>query len=149
MCHFTGADIFSNLKPFTKEAKPTGRILGRGAFSEVEETKVGQKTVAGKKFRLSVVDDSSMRKFSAEILILAQLHHSNIVAFVGVCHLDNEQLPVLLMEHLATNLHSYLLSSSNANLATSKKASILRDVARGLTYLHSKSPPLVHRNLTA
>ena len=111
--------------------------------------KVGQKIVAGKRFRLSVTDDGSMRRFSAELTILAQLHHPNTVAFEGVCHLPNEQLPVLLMERLVTNLHSYLLSTSHANLATFKKASILRDVANGLTYLHSQTPPLVHRDLTA
>ena len=88
MYHFTGPDLFSNLKPFTKDAKPTGRILGRGAFGEVEEMKVGQKTVAGRRFRISVTDDSFMRKFSAERTILAQLrHHPDIVAIEGVCHI--------------------------------------------------------------
>ena len=124
-------------------------ILGRGAFGEVEEMKLGQKIVAGKRFRLSITDDGSMRKFSAELTILAQLCHPNIVSFEGVCHLANEQFPVLLMERLATNLHSYLLDPSHANLATSKKAHILCDIANGLHYLHSLSPPLVHRDLTA
>ena len=111
--------------------------------------KVGQKTVAGKRFRLSVTDDGSRRRFSAEIAILSKLRHPNIVAFEGVCHLANEKLPVLLMERLATNLHSYLLSPFHAKLATSKKAHMLCDIADGLNYLHSLSPPLVHRDLTA
>ena len=111
--------------------------------------KVGQKIVAGKRFRLSVTDDGSMRRFSAELTILAQLRHPNIVAFEGVCHLANEQLPVLLMERLVTNLHSYLLNPFHANLSTSKKAHIVYDIADGLNYLHSLSPPLVHRDLTA
>jgi len=111
--------------------------------------KVGQKLVAGKKFRLSVNDDGTMRKFYTELLTLTQLHHPNIVAFEGVCHLPNEALPVLLMELLVTNLHSYLLHSSHANLGTYKKATILCDIASGLAYLHSLSPPLVHRDLTA
>ena len=149
MYYFTGTDVSNNLKPLTKNAKPTGRILGRGAFGEVEEMEVDQKIVAGKRFRLSVTDDGSMRKFSAELTILAQLRHPNTVAFEGVCHLPNEQLPVLLMERLPTNLHSYLLDPSHANLASPKKAHILHDVADGLNYLHSLSPPLVHRDLTA
>ena len=121
MYYFTGTDVSNNLKPFTKNVKPTGRILGRGAFGEVEEMEVDQKIVAGKRFRLSVTDDGSMGKFSAELIILSQLHHPNIVAFEGVCYLPNEQLPVLLMECLATSLHSYLFDPSHANLATSKK----------------------------
>ena len=60
------------------------------------------------------------------------------------------------MERLAANLHSYLhdpshviLHPSHVNLATPKKAHILKIVVNGLTYLHSQSPPLVHRDLTA
>ena len=111
--------------------------------------RVGQKVVAGKKFRLSINDDGTIRKFSTELLTLAQLRHPNIVAFEGVCHLPNEALPVLLMELLATNLHSYLLNPSHANLGIYRKAAILCDIASGLAYLHSLSPPLVHRDLTA
>ena len=144
-----GTDAFNKLKPITKNGKPTGRILGKGAYGEVEEIMVGQKIVAGKRFRLSVTDDGSMRKFSAELTILAQLHHPNIVPFEGVCHLANEQLPLLLMECLATDLHSYLLKPSHAHLTTSKQGNILYDIANGLNYLHTQSPPLVHRDLTA
>jgi len=115
----------------------------------VEEMRVGQKVVAGKKFRLSINDDGTIRKFSTELLTLAQLRHPNIVAFEGVCHLPNEALPVLLMELLATNLHSYLLHPSHTNLGTYRKATILCDIASGLAYLHSLNPPLVHRDLTA
>ena len=76
-----GPDSFSNLKLITRRAKPTGRILGRGAFGEVEEIIVGQKTVAGKRLRLLVTDDGSMKRFSIELTILAKLRHPNIVAF--------------------------------------------------------------------
>ena len=103
-----------DLKPFANNAKPTGRLLGKGSYGEVEEMRLGQKVVAGKKFRLSINDDGTMRKFSTELLTLAQLRHPNIVALEGVCHLPNEALPVLLMELLATNLHSYLLHPSHA-----------------------------------
>jgi len=142
----TGGSTFNDVKPFTTNAKLTGRVLGKGSYGEVEEMRVGQKVVAGKKFRLSINDDGTMRKFSIELLTLAQLRHPNIVAFEGVCHLPNEALPVLLMELLATNL---LLHPSHANLGTYRKATILCDIASGLAYLHSLSPPLVHRDLTA
>lgn len=110
---------------------------------------LGQKIVAGKKFYLSVTDDGSKRKFLDEVKFLAQLHHPNIVSFEGICHLENEQLPVILMERLDTNLYSYLLDPTHANLTNSRKAHILYDVANGLVYLHGLTPPLVHRDLTA
>ena len=123
--------------------------MGKGSYGEVEEVRVGQKVMAGKKFRLSVNDDGTMRKFSTELLTLAQLHHPNIVAFEGVCRLPNEDLPVLLMELLVKSLYSYLLHPSHASLGTYRKATILCDIASGLAYLHSRSPPLVHRDLTS
>ena len=111
--------------------------------------KVGQKIVAGKRYRLSVNDDGSLKRLSAELHTLAHLRHPNIVAFEGVCYLENEKLPILLMERLATNLHSYIIHPSHAGLITSKKAGILYSVANGLNYLHTLAPPLVHRDLTA
>ena len=111
--------------------------------------RVGQKIVAGKRYRLSVDDDDSLKRFSAELNTLAYLCHPNIVEFEGVCFLENEKLPLLLMECLVTNLHSYLLDSSHANLTTPEKTNILCNIADGLNYLHSLIPPLVHQDLTA
>ena len=116
----------NDLKPFTNNAKPTGRVLEKGSYGEVEEMRVGRKVVAGKKFRLSVNDDGTTRKFTAELLTLAQLHHPNVVAFEGVCRLPNEALPVLLMELLVTNLHSckFPLPGHRISLERSAKAGI-------------------------
>ena len=51
------------------------------------------------------------------------------------------------MERLDTNLHELLETTPNLPLAV--KNSILLDTARGLLYLHSQSPPIIHRDLTA
>ena len=53
------------------------------------------------------------------------------------------------MERMTCSLHSYLLQHENKNLSIKEKASILRDVANGLTYLHDQSPAIIHRDLTA
>jgi serine/threonine protein kinase len=51
------------------------------------------------------------------------------------------------MERLDTNLHDLLETTPNLPLAV--KNSILLDTAQGLLYLHSQSPPIIHRDLTA
>ena len=81
--------------------------------------------------------------------MMTQLHHPNIVQCKGVSLLVDQPLPVLLMERLMSSLHAYLLHSDNSNLPVERKVSILRDTASGLDYLHSHTPAIIHRDLTA
>ena len=68
---------------------------------------------------------------------------------MGVCFLPDEPLPVLLMERMACNLHSYILDPSHFSLPIQTKLSILCDIASGLACLHNHRPPIIHRDLTA
>ena len=47
-----------------------------------------------------------------------------------------------------SNLHAYLLDSTNSNIPIVRKLSILYDVAKGLVYVHSHTPAIIHRYLT-
>ena len=51
------------------------------------------------------------------------------------------------MEKLERNLDHFLETVPNIHIAL--KWSILEDVARGLLYLHSHDPPVIHRDLSA
>ena len=78
---------------------------------------------------------------------MSKLRHPHIVQFLGVCYFPGSTLPSLVMERVETNLHEML--ETTPNLPLDIKRSILLDVARGLLYLHSQSPPIIHRDLTA
>ena len=86
-------------------------------------------------------------RFASECRIMSTLRHPHIVQFLDVCYLPGARLPSLVMERLDTNLHELLETTTNLPLAV--KNSILLDTARGLLYLHSQSPPIIHRDLTA
>ena len=105
--------------------------------------------LAGKVFKSSESKTYSQEKLIKEIDIMVGLHHSNIVNCKGVCFLPTTMLPVLVMEQLATTLHAYLLDPVNSNLSVERKMSFLLDTARGLDYLHSHTPAIIHRDLTA
>ena len=53
------------------------------------------------------------------------------------------------MERMTCNLHHYLTQPENKNCPVCEKASILHDVSNGLNYLHSQTPAIIHRDLTA
>ena len=146
-------DMFeTQFKRYTRKAKPTGEVLGSGTYGRVIELTSGQNTLAGKIFRISAVTQlqAIATKVCGEVITMLQLSHPNIVQCEGVALLpDQSPLPVLLMEKLMTSLHAYLLDPDNSNLPAERKVSFLLDTARGLDYLHSRTPAIIHRDLTA
>ena len=141
-----------------KGAKLTGKELGRGAYGCVEEVQVYGATCAGKRIYETLIDPQNeganrmVMKYYEECRLLSSLNHPNIVQFLGICFLKAQpdyspSLPVLVMERLDRSLDDLLENTPSIHL--SDKCSILQDVARGLDYLHSRSPAVIHRDLTA
>ena len=141
----------AQLKPYTRKATPTGKDLGSGTYGSVIELTSAGETMAGKIFRMSSTaqQQAIANKVCREMIMMAELNHPNIVQCKGVCFHVISHLPVLLMERLMSSLHAYLLHPDNFNLPVERKVSILCDTARGLDYLHSQSPAIIHRDLTA
>ena len=72
-----------------------------------------------------------------------------IVTSLGVYYPPTDQpyrLPVMVMEKMQQSLRG--LVESYDNIPFNVKVSILDEVCLGLRYLHSKNPPIIHRDLT-
>ena len=144
--------LVDQLKQFSTKAKQTGVVLGSGRYGTVIELTSAGETVAGKVFNTTSAAqqlEAVAFKVCGEIITIQQLSHPNIVQCKGVSLLVNYPLPVLLMERLMTSLHAYLLHQDNSNIPVERKVSFLLDIARGLEYLHSRKPAIIHRDLTA
>ena len=108
---------------------------------------------AGKKIHEVLLDVGNVgvkdiaAKYVQECQLMSDLRHPNITLFLGVCFLPNCQLPVLVMERLDGSLDDLLETVPNILLAL--KRSILEDVTSGLLYLHTQTPQIIHRDLTA
>ena len=127
------------------------RELGRGSYAVVLELDYGGLKCAGKKIHdelLKQGDTSyTVRRFKDECRLLSQIRHPNIVQFLGVFFQRDEITPILVMEFLPTNLTSCIEVYST--LPNEISYSILQDVAVGLCYLHSQTPPIIHRDLSS
>ena len=133
-----------------KDIKQTGNHLGRGSFGYVVEVIHAGALCAAKVIHEGLVDaghQEIIKKIQRECHIMSSLRHPNIVQFLGICFFSEGTAPVIVMECLDANLET-LLTQTN-NLSTPAKIKVLLDVAKGLVYLHTLSPPIIHRDLTA
>ena len=142
---------YPELRPFVlSNLRLTGIKIGAGAYSSVEEVAMPGAICAAKKIHDIFLDRSEIpaaeirragAQFVRECQLMSTLRHPNIV-----------------MERLLTSLHDLLdpetdtpppQDAHKAFLPLSLKCSILHNVACGLTYLHERSPPIIHRDLSA
>ena len=128
--------------------------IGSGAYGVVFEVTVdGKKCIAKKLHNILLQeecygqDEFIVRKFSQECRILSQLNHPNVVGFVGVHYGHDRNDISLIMEKLHCDLSDFVKKSPGTPLYD--RLHILYDVSKGLEYLHSRSPSLIHRDLTA
>ena len=145
------------LVPFKlQHVRLTGRRIGSGAYGSVVEGEVPGAMCAVKQIHDIFLDRSKIpemeielasNRFVQECRIMSTLHHPRVVLFLGLCELPNYPLPALVMELLFTSLHGLLETQPDVPLAL--KCSILFDVSGGISYLHTRSPPLAHRDLSA
>ena len=131
--------------------KPT--VLGTGSYAKVVELEVKGKKCAGKQLHSTLLEQIApeekehvLSRFADECKLLQSIQHPNIVEFLGV-YIEKGQVPCLVMECLDSTLAAYLDKQGVPEPPT--YYNILSDVALGLRYLHQKSPPIVHRDLSA
>ena len=151
------------LQPFLLEnVHSTGTVIGEGSYGRVFEVEIPGAVCAAKKMHDLFQDPSRVsregiekttREFVRECQLMSTLRHPHIVQFLGVCFLPGSRMPAMVMEKLLTGLHEILDPEppprTKGYIPLSLKCSILHDVASGLSFLHSHTPPIIHRDLSA
>ena len=113
--------------------------VGAGAFGRVFRAEWLGTVVAIKFF--SHEDPKYKAKFTQEVNLLKSLNHPNIINCYGDCESPaNEQC--MLMEFLPLTLSSAI---SDRDLSDDDIISIMKGIASGMVYLHSKQ--IIHRDL--
>ncbi len=142
-------------KLMIKGVRKLGHKIGEGSFGFIEKLALNVNHFAGKNYYnsslhpagVNVSSDSVMRRYISECQLLSRIHHPNIVEFIGICFCQDDTMPTLIMEIMSCSLES-MISNTDEILLT-VKFHILNETAKGLAFLHSNTPPLVHGDLTS
>ncbi|OWZ24136.1 TKL/DRK protein kinase [Phytophthora megakarya] len=105
----------------------------------------GQNVAVKKLIQKNQAED--VQSFAEEIELSASLVHPNIVEFIGVGWNSLNNL-IMVIEYFPTgNLQTYLHKNADLLSWARDKIHIAIGVAQGLEYLHTRTPPLIHRDL--
>lgn len=77
---------------------------------------------------------------------MQSLRHPNVCLFYGAATRSAEQL-ALIMEYCPNNNLWSLLQNRNIDLNWDQKIELAMGIAKGVHYLHSFNPPVLHRDL--
>ncbi|KAG2633570.1 hypothetical protein PVAP13_2NG262500 [Panicum virgatum] len=121
--------------------------IGAGSFGTVHRADWHGSDVAVKILMEQDFHPERFREFMREVAIMKSLRHPNIVLFMGAVT-EPPNLSIVT-EYLSRGSLYKLLHRSGAKevLDERRRLNMAFDVAKGMNYLHRRSPPVVHRDL--
>ena len=129
--------------------------ISRGAYGSVHCAELDGRPVAVKRIHRLLLEaargqgdfEQVMRDFKRECQLLQKLDHPHVVNFRGAFYDETTDEPMLVMERMTENLREFLERNRN-DLSPQKQLLICLEITRGLRFLHTHEPPIVHRDLT-
>jgi serine/threonine protein kinase len=119
--------------------------IGSGAFGEVYRGRMWGTDVAVKLLPQGSVTDEALESLKAEVTILSQLRHPNVVLYLGACTTPPDIFVVTEWcerGSLQSSLYDHSVPMSVAN-----RLGMAIQTAQGMCYLHSPERKIIHRDL--
>jgi len=139
------------------ESDPTGRfdrsneVLGRGAYKTVWrafDNELGIE-VAWNAIGIESLDQATRQRFLSEIDLLSRLKHPNIIQLLHAWTRKEDGKFVFITELLTSGTLSSYLRRIKGPVQKRVLVNWCKQILTGLEYLHSQSPPVIHRDLKA
>lgn len=121
------------------------KILAGGSSCTVYKGKFRCTPVAIKVMRGTYMGKSLEKEFEREVKAMVTLRHPNLILFMGACQAPQM---IIVSEFCAGgSLFTLLHESKNIVISWKQKLKMIKDVARGMLYLHEATNPILHRDL--
>ena len=144
--------------PYDELDFSAARKIGRGGFGDVVLAVLRGRQVAVKKISSGIPaagtdagvgaesgSSASVRDFKHEARVLCKLRHENIIEFIGSTTARDEFM--IIMEFCSNGSLRNILRDETRPLSSAQVVRWCVETARGLQYLHSREPPVCHRDL--
>eukprot|EP00040_Diaphanoeca_grandis_P021833 m.116568 g.116568 ORF g.116568 m.116568 type:complete len:825 (+) comp28516_c0_seq3:212-2686(+) len=124
-----------------------GVFLGEGQFGRVSKARWCGSEVAVKilEVKAELIDIDS-EDFQKEASAMQALHHPNLVTFYGF-GTTSAGKPFMVTELMNQTLRQCLVSEMGKTTDWSKARRWCTDITAGMLYLHTRNPPMIHRDL--
>ena len=126
---------------------PEDALIGSGAFGEVKKA-FWRKTLVSVKFLKVEAQkmEKQVKPFIEEYNLLKQLRHPNILLYLGG---NITKSPYFLVTEFCENgnLFQFLHGKDAPDLEDIERLNLALEIAKGINYLHSFNPPILHRDL--
>ncbi|KAL4433813.1 hypothetical protein ABPG75_000254 [Micractinium tetrahymenae] len=129
------------------------RSIGSGSFGRVFLAKYCSTPVAVKVLvdRENLANDadsltlppSVMRSLEEETRVMSRIRHPNVLSLMGLC----ERLACIITEYCSRGRQGPPAARAAARLTWKMRLGMAIDAATGMLFLHSRSPPIIHRDL--
>lgn len=120
--------------------------IGRGSFGDVFRGSWAGTIVALKVLPSAMhFSPEILLEFKKEITLMTTLRHPNIVQFLAANTMPPDVFVIL--EYMSRGSLASILHEPSIELSPQLLCRLLLDAARGMHYLHSSVPPIIHRDL--
>uniref|UniRef100_A0AAQ4R382 LIM domain kinase 1 n=1 Tax=Gasterosteus aculeatus aculeatus TaxID=481459 RepID=A0AAQ4R382_GASAC len=122
-----------------------GEVLGKGCFGQaikVTHKETGEVMVMKELIRF---DDETQRTFLKEVKVMRCLDHPNVLKFIGVLYKDKRLN--FIAEYIKGGTLREIIKKMDSNYPWKRRVSFAKDIAAGMTYLHSMN--IIHRDLNS
>ncbi|RCH85024.1 hypothetical protein CU097_007596 [Rhizopus azygosporus] len=121
-----------------------GRKLGSGGFKDCYAGYYKGEPVAIGELRLTQFNQVDLNEIKHEIDVLKQLRHENVIRFIGVC---THPQHLCIITELCEKGDLFDVIRSFKKPSFSQLVMYMYDIALGVSYLHTRRPSIIHRDL--